>query len=79
MQLEVRLFATLREYAPEGALNGVFVITLPEGTTLVDLLAVLGIGPEKVHLRMVNGVNVNEDRALRDNDRVGLFPPIGGG
>ncbi|MBP2667196.1 MAG: thiamine S protein [Firmicutes bacterium] len=79
MQLEVRLFATLREAAPQGAIVGVFPATLPDGGTVGELLKEIGISAEKVHMRMVNGVGVTDDYILKENDRVGLFPPVGGG
>ena len=79
MELEVRLFATLREQSPAGATAGVFSRTLPDGGTVRDLLKGLGIDSEKVHMRMVNGVGVPDEHILHEKDRVGLFPPVGGG
>ncbi len=79
MIVEVRLYATLREHAPPGSPTGVFSATLPEGADLATLLAILAIDPAKVHLRMVNGASAEMGRALKENDRVGLFPPVGGG
>jgi len=79
MQLEVRLYATLREHAPAGAIAGVFFLSLPDGVTVKELLDEIGISEEKVHMRMVNGVGVADGHVLKDNDRVGLFPPVGGG
>ncbi len=79
MKLEIRLYATLRQYSPDGVPTGVFPLILPEGSTVGALLAEIGIGGEMVHMRMVNGVGVTDDHILTDNDRVGLFPPIGGG
>ena len=43
MQLEVRLFATLREFAPADAVAGVFNATCPEGSTVDELAERLGI------------------------------------
>lgn len=79
MLVEVRLYATLREHSPPGAVNGVFSVTVAAGASLADLLTILGIAANKVHLRMVNGVGVTEQHLLQDADRIGLFPPIGGG
>ena len=79
MRVEVRLFATLRDYAPKEATAGVFSTELPEGATLDTLLAELRIATEKIHLRMVNGAGAEDSHILKDNDRVGLFPPVGGG
>ena len=79
MQLEVRLYATLREQAPAGVVAGVFSATLPDGGTVGELLEAAGIDGKKVHMRMVNGVGVTDGHVLKENDRVGLFPPVGGG
>ena len=46
---------------------------------MADLIAQIGVAPEQVHLRMVNGAAASDDRILHENDRVGLFPPVGGG
>ncbi len=78
MQIEVRLYATLRQIAPD-APGGVLVVTVPEGTSVADVLAVLQVDPVKVHLIMVNGVADDLDSILKDSDRLGLFPPVGGG
>lgn len=79
MTVEVRLYATLRKHAPPDSSNGVFTATLPDGSDLAALMAILAIEPAKVHLRMVNGVSAELGRILRENDRIGLFPPVGGG
>ena len=79
MWIEVRLYATLRAYSPAGHPTGVFPLTLPDAGTVGSLLDVIGIGAEKVHLMMVNGVGVTDEHILKENDRVGLFPPVGGG
>ena len=79
MQVEVRLYATLREFAPEDANESVFLLTLPENATLGFLLTAIGIEAKKVHMRIVNGIMSTDERVLKENDRVGLFPPVGGG
>ena len=79
MQLEVRLFATLRAFAPADAVAGVFSANCPEGTTVDSLAERLGIEGTKVHMRMVNGVGVDGTHVLKERDRVGLCPPVGGG
>lgn len=79
MQVEVRLYATLREFAPADANAGVFLVTLPENATLGFLLTAIGIEAKKVHMRIVNGIMSSDDQVLKENDRIGLFPPIGGG
>jgi molybdopterin synthase sulfur carrier subunit len=77
--IEVRLFATLRRHAPSGSEAGVFSVRIPAGSTITDLLKTINVDPAEVHLFMVNGVSVNRERILSEGDRVGLFPPVGGG
>ena len=78
MVLEVRLFATLRRYAPT-SLNGVMTLDVPECITVLDLVKQLKIDPKEIHLIMINGLGREFEEILTDGDRVGLFPPIGGG
>lgn len=82
MQVEVRVFATFRE--PVAKLLGIdtsdeIFIHLPENTKLIDLMKKLGLDKEKVFIALVNGVRQEADYQLSNGDRVGLFPPVGGG
>ena len=77
MDLDVRLYATLRRHVT--ARDGVLTVSVSSGATVLDLLAALGIDAAEVHLIIVNGIHAAPDHYLRDGDRVGLFPPIGGG
>jgi sulfur-carrier protein len=42
-------------------------------------MEMLGIPPGEVKLRFVNGKQAKDDQVLAEGDRVGLFPPVGGG
>ncbi|HWR40306.1 MAG TPA: MoaD/ThiS family protein [Patescibacteria group bacterium] len=79
MNIEVRLYATLRERAPAEAELGVFAAALPAGSTVGDLLPSINIPVAEVQMIMVNGIGRELDTVLQDSDRVGLFPPVGGG
>ena len=80
MRIGVKLYATLRQYAPEDTeIGGVFHVELEEGT-LGDLLSELGIAEEKAKIIMLNGVRVSSlNRNLEEGDIVVIFPPVGGG
>ncbi|MFW6189682.1 MAG: MoaD/ThiS family protein [Planctomycetota bacterium] len=74
MEVEVRLFAGLRE--------GRFKrrrIELPEATTLREALSRLDIPAEEVSLPLVNGIYSEMDRELVPDDTLALFPAVGGG
>lgn len=77
--VEVRLYADLGRYTPALRVGEPRSVLVPVGTTAEKLLGMLGIPTEMVRLVFVNGLACPLDRELRDEDRVGIFPPIGGG
>ena len=77
MQVEVRIFADLRKYV-SGSENPL-PIELNEGATIQDLLAEIGIPREKIKVIFVNSHQESLDFKLSVGDRVGIFPPTGGG
>ena len=58
--------------------HGATVYDLPEGRTVADLARVAGIAPEDVKIAFVNRRISGFDTRLRDGDRVGLAPAVGG-
>ena len=80
MRVEVRLYATFAEAAPTQRAGDPFNIELAATASLNDLICSLGLPKAEVHLAIVNG-RIIHDRThlLCENDRVGLFPPVGGG
>jgi molybdopterin converting factor small subunit len=79
MQVWVKLFATLRKYAPDGESAKPFLMDVNHGTRLINLLDMLDIPEESVRVKFVNGRARNWDYVLEPDDEVGIFPPIGGG
>ncbi len=79
MQVNVKLFATLQRYKPEVFAGEVFVVELPEKSTLADLVAHLAIRANEVKVMFVNGRARAEMYRLQEGDEVGIFPPVGGG
>lgn len=78
MVLEVRLYATLRRYTPASP-NGVITVVVPAGSTVLDVVRKIKIDPAEIHLIMINGIGCEFDKLVNEGDRVGLFPPVGGG
>lgn len=79
MQVRVLPFGILKESL--GAVP--FALDLPGGATVADLLARLGVQTPAVE-RLGIAVSVNAEYAargkvLRENDEVGLLPPVSGG
>lgn len=75
MHVSVKCYATLNHLQPEN--NEAFPIE--PGETVASLMAKLSISPEDVHIRFVNSKHVDVDTKLKDGDKVGLFPAVGGG
>ena len=80
MKVLVKLYATLRRYAPEGTEIGEPFEVLLQGTTLNDLVSHLGFSMDQTKIVMVNGQRiVDMNHTLSDNDLIVIFPPVGGG
>jgi sulfur-carrier protein len=77
--VRVKLFATLTKFT-SGQEPGIpFVSEIPDGSSLLDLMAHLKLPEESVKLLFVNGRAQPAGYILNNNDDVGIFPPIGGG
>jgi molybdopterin converting factor small subunit len=80
IRVEARLYATLRKCHPEGKVGEALVRELAEGTTVQKFLKdELGVPLDEVKIVFVNGITRRFDHVLADGDRVGIFPPVGGG
>lgn len=78
-KIEVRLFAYLRDLHPESGKEGVLVMPLDNGTDVGALITKLKLPAKEISLVMVNGKHQRDNYVLKDGDRVGIFPMIGGG
>lgn len=79
MVVELRLYATLRRYTPADVVDGVLAIEVPNDCNVAGVLQKIGLPTQEVHLLMLNGASATFDAKLRSGDRIGVFPPIGGG
>jgi len=79
IEVEVRLYATLRKYSPETGVGEAVILQMPEGVRLADLLLRLGVPKSEVKTAFVNNRQQDEGYRLRDGDRVAFFPPVAGG
>jgi molybdopterin converting factor small subunit len=74
MQIRIKCFATLSGHTPEGG-----SLQLPEGATVMDAAALIGLKEEDVKLIFVNSKSAGFDTVLADDDQLGIFPAVGGG
>ncbi len=80
MEIQVKLYATLRQHAPSNTEIGEAFNVSFNGITLADLIEHLGIPQDRAKIIMINGNRVQDLKySLNDNDLVVIFPPVGGG
>ncbi len=80
MNIEVRLHGTLIAARPGLRAGDPFTVTIRDGASIASLAAELSLAPADIHLAIVNGrVVYDRNVPLAAGDRVGLFPPVGGG
>ena len=75
LHITLKLFATLRPYAPAQADR----YAIAPGTSVGDVVRALHIPARDAKLIFVNNIRKELDTLLQDGDRLGIFPPVGGG
>jgi hypothetical protein len=73
--VELRLFATLAALTPANSL----AYPIESGMRVRELLVKIGVPVGEAKLIFVNGVRAELESRLFGNERVGIFPPVGGG
>ncbi len=79
MQVRVGLNASLRRYIPEGAEGSPFPLDVSAGVSALEILALLGIPPERAHVVTIDGQQVDSDTIVAEGQEVSYFPPLAGG
>ena len=74
-QIQLKLFATLHEFTPPSADNYI----IDPGISIFDLLEQIEMPRGKAKLIFINGVKAELTSTLEGGERVGIFPPVGGG
>lgn len=75
IHVQIKLFATLSKYTP--AASGHY--PLASGMTAGELANHLNLPVNQVKLIFINGRKRLPDAVLKEGDRIGIFPPVGGG
>ena len=73
--IQIKLFASLQEFTPPSSDS----YPIDQGLSIRILLKQLNIPPEKAKLIFINGVKADLAATLKGGERVGIFPPVGGG
>jgi molybdopterin converting factor small subunit len=73
--IQIKLFATLQRFMPASAEN----YAIETGTTIRTLLQQLDLPENKAKLIFIDGVKAELTTVLEGGERIGIFPPVGGG
>ena len=79
MKVQLKLFATFRQYLPAEAKGSTVELDVPSGTRVSELLATVGMAPQESPMILVNGRGIDSDRILVEGDVVAVFPAMAGG
>ena len=73
--IQIKLFASLSRFQPEDSDR----FPIAPKTSVADLLERLNVPIEEAKLIFINNKRGELSSILNDGDRVGVFPPVGGG
>ena len=73
--IQLKLYATLQMFTPPE----VEEYPIEPGTTIRALLKKLNVPEEKAKLVFIDGAQADLFSTLQGGERVGIFPPVGGG
>jgi len=79
MKVEIRLFATFRDFLPPGSTMFSFTEVLEADTTVAEVIETLKLPEHVPKIIIVNGIHAEPGRALQEGDVLSPFPPIAGG
>ncbi|MBW1721150.1 MAG: MoaD/ThiS family protein [Deltaproteobacteria bacterium] len=79
MALRIFLSSSLRKFVPSYDPDTGLDLTVEKGASVAEVCGILGIPADSVKVIMVDGRSKSLDHTLTGNERVALFPPVGGG
>jgi hypothetical protein len=75
LHIELRLFASLKKFSPDNTDR----FPISPGETVGEVLGRLKVPLDEVKLVFLDGVKGEIASVLHGGERVGVFPPVGGG
>jgi molybdopterin converting factor small subunit len=73
--IQIKLFASLQKFMPASAEN----FAIETGITVGALIQQLNIPQDMIKLVFIDNVHAELTSTLKGGERVGIFPPVGGG
>jgi len=79
MQVEIRVFATLRQYVPDMPLHTSYFMEVEDGETMAQIRDSLGLPAQEVKLVMRNFRQAEFGDKAAPGDRIAFLPAAAGG
>lgn len=83
MKIRIKLYASLAEYLPTGAVKNEADLEVADEVTPTQVILRLGLPEKMCHMVLINGVYVDpEERTntrLEAGDYLAIWPPVAGG
>lgn len=83
MKIQLKLYASLKEFLPADTRGNVLEIEVDEGVTPAQLIERFHLPPKLTHLVLVNGHYIPPEKRdsvqMQDGDALAIWPPIAGG
>lgn len=73
--IQIKLFASLQKFMPASAEN----FAIESGITVGALIQQLDIPQDLIKIVFIDNVHAELTSILKGGERVGIFPPVGGG
>jgi sulfur carrier protein ThiS len=74
VQLTLRLYEELNDYLPPDKRKVSFAHAVEDGSTVEDVLRILGVPRDEIELVLVNGEPADFSHRLHNGDRVSVYP-----
>ncbi|MHA1598557.1 MAG: MoaD/ThiS family protein [Alphaproteobacteria bacterium] len=83
MKITLKLYASLMQYLPDGAVLGEVDIDIDNNSSIEAILSNHGVPPEHCHLVLHNGHYISpserHEKILGEGDALAVWPPVAGG
>lgn len=83
MQIQFKLYATLADLLPAGAVNNMVTLDVEPDVTPHQLIDQFKVPRPKAHLVLINGIYIEpenrDDALLKPGDTLIIFPAVAGG
>jgi sulfur carrier protein len=79
MNITLKLFATFREYLPEGNNGHACNLEVPDASPVDAIMNQIQLPKDIPKIILINGIQKTASELLKDGDTLSIFPPIAGG